>query len=64
MADFVPMEELGIRLGLYGDIDAAEAVEKNHDISLRIDKAQENSITFEEVGVSSGQGKECYTQIN
>ena len=29
-----------------------EAVEKNHDVSLRIDEAQENSIPFEEMGVS------------
>ena len=48
------MKELGIRPGLYGDIDATEAVEKDPDVSLRIDEAQENSITFEEVGVSSG----------
>ena len=52
LTDFVLMEELGIRPGLYGDIDATEAVEKNHDVSLRIDEAQENSIAFEEMGVS------------
>ena len=39
----------------------AEGVEKNHDFPLRIDEAQENSIAFEEVSVSSDQGKEYYT---
>ena len=52
MTNFVLMEELGIRPGLNGDVDASEAVEKNHDVSLRIDEAQEDSISFEEMGVS------------
>ena len=52
MTNLVLMEELGIRPGLYSDIDATEAVEKNHDVSLRIDEAQENSIAFEKMGVS------------
>jgi hypothetical protein len=48
------MEKLGIRSGPYGVIDATETVKNNHDVSLRIDEAQENPITFEEVGISSG----------
>jgi hypothetical protein len=46
------VEKLGIRPGLYGDIDAIETVEKNHDVSLRIGEAQENSVAFEKMGVS------------
>ena len=52
MTNFVLVEELGIRPGLDGDIDAIEAVENNHDVSLRIDEAQKNSISFEEMGIS------------
>jgi hypothetical protein len=52
MSDFVPMEELGIRPGLDDSINATEAVKKNHDVSLRIDEAQKDSITLEEMGVS------------
>jgi hypothetical protein len=46
------MEKLSIRPGPYGVIDATKTVKKNHDVSLRIDEAQENPITFEEVGIS------------
>jgi hypothetical protein len=46
------MEELGIRLGLYRNIDTTEAIEKNHDVSLRIYEAQENPIAFEKMCVS------------
>ena len=46
------MEKLGIRSRLYGDIDATETVEKNHDVSLRIGEAQENAVAFEKVSVS------------
>ena len=46
------MEELGIRPGLDDGINATEAVKKNHDVSLRIDEAQKDSITLEEMGVS------------
>jgi hypothetical protein len=56
LAKFVLVEELSIRPGLYGDIDAAEAVKNNDDVSLRIDQAQENPITFEKMSVSVGQG--------
>ena len=52
LTDFVLMEELGIRLGLYGDIDAIETIEKNHDVSLRINETQENTIAFEKMCVS------------
>jgi hypothetical protein len=47
------MENLGIRQGPYGVIDVTKTLKKNHDFSLRIDKAQENPITFEEVGIYS-----------
>ena len=53
MTDLVLVDELGIRLGLYGDIDATEIVEKNHDISFRICKAQENPVSFEKMSVSA-----------
>jgi hypothetical protein len=33
-----------MRLGLYSAIDAVEAVEKNHDISLRIKETQQKPI--------------------
>ena len=59
MTNFVLVEELSIRPGLYGDIDAVEAVKKNDDISLRVDQAQENPITFEKMSVSDVQGKGC-----
>ncbi len=52
VTDFVLMEELSMRPGLYGGINATETVEENHDVSLSIDEAQENSIAFEEMGVS------------
>ena len=52
LTDFVLMQELSMRPGLYGSIDATETVEQNHDVSLSIDKAQENSIPFKEMGVS------------
>jgi hypothetical protein len=52
LTDFVLMEELGIRLGLYRNIDTTEAIEKNHDVSLRIYEAQENPIAFEKMCVS------------
>ena len=58
---FLLTEQLRIRLGLYGVFYVTEVVKKNHDVSLRIDEAQENSIAFKEVGVSSNQGKEYYT---
>jgi hypothetical protein len=58
------MDELGIRLALYGSIYVTEEVEKNHDVFLRIDEAQENSIAFEEVGVSDDQGQKCNTPVN
>jgi hypothetical protein len=64
LANFVLVEELSIRPGLYGDIDAAEALKKNYDVSLRIDEAQKNPIAFEKMGVSGGQGKKHYTRIN
>jgi hypothetical protein len=51
------MDELGIRPTLYSAIDVTEEIEKNHDVFLRIDEAQENSIAFEEVGVSNDQGQ-------
>jgi hypothetical protein len=63
LTNLVLVEELGIRPGAYGVIDAAEAVEKNHDVPLRIDYAQENSIAFEEVGIPNGQGEERNTQV-
>jgi hypothetical protein len=50
--NFVLVEEFGIRPGLYGTIDVTEAIKDNHDLSLRIDEAQENSIAFEEMRVS------------
>jgi len=46
------MEELGIRPGMYGGINVTETVEENHDVSLSIDEAQENSTAFEEMGIS------------
>jgi hypothetical protein len=46
------MERLGIRPGLDSTINAAEAVKESHDISLRIEEAQENPIPFEEMRVS------------
>ena len=46
------MEELGIRSGLDGRINATEAIEMNHDISLSIYEAQENSIALEEMSIS------------
>ena len=52
MTDFVLMQELSMRPGLYGRINATEAVEQNHNVSLSIDEAQENSIPFKEMGVS------------
>ena len=52
MTDFVLMQELSMRPGLYSSIDATETVEQNHDVSLGIDEAQENSISFKEMGVS------------
>ena len=52
LANFIMTEELGIRSGLYSTIDATETVEKNRYVSQRIDEAQENSISFEEMGVS------------
>ena len=60
------MEDLRIRSGLYNAIDVTEAVEKNHDVSLRVNEGQENSIAFEEMRVSVGEGKpeKCYTQTN
>ena len=65
--DFVLMEDLRIRSGAYSVIDVTEAVKKYHDVSLRINEGQENSIVFEEMRVSNGKGKVCYsayTQIN
>ena len=41
-----------MRPGLYGRINATEAVEQNYNVSLSIDEAQENSIPFKEMGVS------------
>ena len=41
-----------MRPGLYGSIDATEAVEQNYNVSLSIDEAEENSIPFKEMGVS------------
>ena len=52
MTDFVLMQELSMRPGLYGSIDATEAVEQNYNVSLSIDETQENSIPFKEMGVS------------
>ena len=47
------MEELGIRSGLDDGINATEAIEMNHDVSLSIDEAQKNSITLKKMGVSN-----------
>ncbi len=52
LSNFVLMEELGIRPGMYGGINVTETVEENHDVSLSIDEAQENSTAFEEMGIS------------
>ena len=52
MTDLVLVDKLGIRLGLYGGIDAAETVNEDQDVSLRIDEAQDNSVIFENMGVS------------
>ena len=52
VTNFVLVEELSIRPGLYSAVDATEAVEKNHDVPLGIDEAQENPIAFEEMGIS------------
>ena len=52
LTDFVLMQELSMRPGLYGSIDATEAVEQNYNVSLSIDETQENSIPFKEMGVS------------
>ena len=46
------MEELGIRSGLDDGINTTETIEMNHDVSLSIDEAQENSIALKEMGVS------------
>jgi hypothetical protein len=46
------MNEFGERSGLDGGINASEAVEENHDVSLRVDKDQQKSISFEEMCVS------------
>jgi hypothetical protein len=35
-----------------GTIYATEAFEKDHDIPLRVDKAQQNSVPFQKMGVS------------
>jgi hypothetical protein len=61
---FCPYGKIGIRPRLYSDIDATEAVEKNHDVSLRVDEAQENSITFEEMGVSKRKLRSAVSRIN
>jgi hypothetical protein len=40
-------------------INASERVEKNHDISLRADKDQQNSISFEEMGdIQTSEGEQ------
>jgi hypothetical protein len=37
---------------LDGAIYATEAFEEDHDISLMVDEAQENSVPFQKMGVS------------
>jgi len=52
LADFVLMEKLCRQFTLDGSIYAAELIEKDHDVPLRIDKAQKNSISFQKMGIS------------
>ena len=50
-----------MRPGPNSAIDAFEAVEKNHDVSFRIDETQKNSTAFEEIDISKwAKGEECY----
>jgi hypothetical protein len=46
------VENLGICPILDGTIYTAEAFEEDHDIPLRVDKAQQNSVPFEKMGIS------------
>jgi len=52
LADFVLVEKLCMRFTLDGSIYAVQLIEKDHNVPLRIDKAQKNSISFQEMGVS------------
>jgi hypothetical protein len=52
LTSFVLTDEFGVRPGLNGGINTSEAVEENHDVPLRVDEDQQNSISFEEMGVS------------
>jgi hypothetical protein len=46
------IDEFGVRPGLDGGINASKAVEENHNVSLRADEDQQNSIAFEEMSIS------------
>jgi len=58
------MEELGMRPRVYRGVDATDAIEMNHDISMGIDEAQKNSIAFEEMGISEQAKVRSATSIN
>ena len=52
MADFILVEKLGMRFTLDGRIYAVQFIEKDHDVPLRINKAQKNSISLQKMGIS------------
>ncbi len=53
-----------MRPRVYRGIDATDAIEMNHDISMGIDEAQKNSIAFEEMGISEQAKVRSATSIN
>ena len=46
LTNFVLVEKLCMRSILDGSVYAIQLIEKDHDISLRVDKAQKNPISF------------------
>jgi len=52
MTNFVLVKNLFKRPRLDGDIYVVETFEKDHDISLRVDKGHKNSIPFQKMSVS------------
>jgi hypothetical protein len=52
VTDFILMKKLCVRPGLDGSIYTSEAFKKDHGVSLRINKAQKDSVPFQEVSIS------------
>ena len=52
MSDFILVEIFGVCSIRDGSIYPTETFRKNHDVSLRINEAQEDSIPFQKMGVS------------